>query len=78
MIASFARTQQAGDAAEDAALQKMLPERTDSNIHFLRQFIKGDLFHCIICNKRYTPDNKPRVLFCGDCLCDHCVNLSSF
>lgn len=48
----------------------------------LEQFlIKGDLRRCVICNSEYsdndpvtnTGGNLPRVLYCGDCLCENCI-----
>jgi len=43
--------------------------------------IKGDLHRCVICNLEYTEcdptsgngSNLPRVLYCGDCLCETCI-----
>jgi len=43
--------------------------------------IKGDLRNCVLCNSKYTEGspsqgiaaNLPRVLFCGDSLCEHCI-----
>ena len=36
--------------------------------------IKGDIFHCAICNSQYTKlSNLPRVLYCGDCFCEKCI-----
>ena len=46
--------------------------------HFL---IKGDPRRCILCNSEYTENdpatgnggNLPRVLYCGDCICETCI-----
>ena len=43
--------------------------------------IKGDLRRCVLCNSKFSiPDadrgiagNLPRVLFCGDSVCEHCI-----
>lgn len=44
--------------------------------------IKGDLRRCVICNEKYVysdddklslQNNLPRVLYCGDCLCEECI-----
>jgi|694.fasta_scaffold80157_2 hypothetical protein len=44
--------------------------------------IKGDLRRCVICNEKYAysddeklslKNNLPRVLYCGDCLCEECI-----
>ncbi len=43
--------------------------------------IRGDLRRCVICSSEYTDcdpvsgngGNLPRVLFCGDCICEACI-----
>ena len=43
--------------------------------------IKGDLRNCVLCNSTFTEGdqeknilpNLPRVLFCGDSLCENCI-----
>ena len=43
--------------------------------------IRGDLRRCVLCNSKYhEPDpekgiagNLPRVLYCGDCICEQCI-----
>lgn len=41
--------------------------------------IRGDLRHCVLCNSEFTDTdsgpatNLPRVLYCGDCLCENCI-----
>jgi hypothetical protein len=43
----------------------------------LLHFIHGDLYHCAVCSSRFEePSNLPRVLFCGDCLCERCLRSS--
>jgi len=40
-------------------------------------FIHGDLYHCAVCSSKFEePGNLPRVLFCGDCLCERCLRSS--
>jgi len=46
--------------------------------HYL---IKGDLRRCVICNEKFecaedetAASNLPRVLYCGDCLCEQCIS----
>ena len=50
------------------------------NLRNLEKFlIKGDLRKCVICNSEYTnatsitQGNLPRVLYCGDSLCEGCI-----
>ena len=45
--------------------------------HFL---IQGDIRRCVICNSEYADvdingngGNLPRVLYCGDCICEACI-----
>ena len=43
--------------------------------------IRGDLRRCVLCNSKYqepdpekgTAGNLPRVLYCGDCICEQCI-----
>ena len=43
--------------------------------------IRGDLRRCVICNIEYKDvdlsagngSNLPRVLYCGDCICENCI-----
>ena len=43
--------------------------------------IRGDLRNCVLCNSKYSegdPErgvaaNLPRVLYCGDSLCENCI-----
>lgn len=42
--------------------------------------IQGDLRRCVCCNAQYTTGvkegtkaNLPRVLFCGDVICEQCI-----
>lgn len=45
-----------------------------TNLKHLMNFIHGDLYHCAICSSKFDPTtNLPRVLFCGDCLCERCL-----
>ena len=52
------------------------------NLKNLETFlIKGDLRRCVICNLEYSDNdpisgsagNLPRVLYCGDCMCENCI-----
>lgn len=37
-------------------------------------YIHGDLYHCAVCSSKFEEDNNlPRVLFCGDSLCEQCI-----
>jgi len=45
-----------------------------TNLKHLLNFIHGDIYHCAICSSKFEePNNLPRVLFCGDCLCEKCL-----
>eukprot|EP00347_Sterkiella_histriomuscorum_P007453 403348858 len=45
-----------------------------TNLLHLVNYIHGDLYHCAICSSKFEETtNLPRVLFCGDCLCDQCI-----
>lgn len=45
-----------------------------TNLKQLVSFIQGDLYHCAVCSSKFEePSNLPRVLFCGDCLCERCI-----
>ena len=43
--------------------------------------IRGDLRNCVLCNSKYSegdpskgiPANLPRMLYCGDSLCEQCI-----
>jgi hypothetical protein len=48
-------------------------EQQDS-IKKLQGVIKSDLYHCPICNSKYSNLNKPKVLYCGDCFCEVCLS----
>ena len=48
-----------------------------TNLKHLASFIHGDLYHCAICSSKFEePANLPRVLYCGDCLCEKCIRQS--
>lgn len=48
-----------------------------TNLKQLLNFIHGDLYHCAVCSSKFEePSNLPRVLFCGDCLCERCLRSS--
>ena len=48
-----------------------------TNLKQLLNFIQGDLYHCAVCSSKFEePSNLPRVLFCGDCLCERCLRSS--
>lgn len=48
-----------------------------TNLKQLVNFIHGDIYHCAICSSKFEePTNLPRVLFCGDCLCERCIRSS--
>lgn len=52
-------------------------EKQSSNLRHLVNYIHGDLYHCAICSSKFEePNNLPRVLFCGDCLCEKCISQS--
>jgi hypothetical protein len=45
-----------------------------TNLKHLVNYIHGDIYHCAICSSKFEePNNMPRVLFCGDCLCEKCI-----
>jgi hypothetical protein len=40
----------------------------------LKQMVKGDMVNCPICNLPYQEwCNQPRILFCGDTICEDCA-----
>ena len=54
-----------------------IPQFTSTNLKKLVNFIHGDIYHCAICSTKFEePNNLPRVLFCGDCLCEKCLRQS--
>ena len=63
-----------------ADFEPVSQSKHESNIRILQQFfIRGDLRKCVICNADYqnptstNQGNLPRVLYCGDCLCEGCI-----
>ncbi|CDW85013.1 UNKNOWN [Stylonychia lemnae] len=58
-------------------LQSQNYKPQQANLRHLVNYIHGDLYHCAICSSKFEePDNLPRVLFCGDCLCEKCIRES--
>lgn len=54
-----------------------IPQLKPTNLRQLAAFIHGDIYHCAICSTKFEePANLPRVLFCGDCLCERCIRSS--
>lgn len=48
-----------------------------TNLKQLVNFIQGDMLHCMVCSSKFEePHNMPRVLFCGDSLCEKCLRQS--
>ena len=52
------------------------------NLQKLETFlVGGDLRRCVICSSEYQDNdpvtgnagNLPRVLYCGDCMCENCI-----
>lgn len=35
----------------------------------------GGMTKCVICSSDFTDSNLPRVLFCGDCICEGCIKI---
>jgi NAD-dependent DNA ligase len=58
---------------KDDELEEVIPS---TNLRNLANYIKGDISHCTICSSKFSENNKPRVLFCGDCLCEDCIKRS--
>jgi hypothetical protein len=66
----------------DQECEEPLPQAVlGGSLKNLEQYlIKGDLRRCVICNASYEDmdsngngGNLPRVLYCGDCICETCI-----
>jgi hypothetical protein len=65
---------------EDSAKEPMSPQIGGTLKNLEDYLIKGDLRRCVICNEKFRNSNEqgdkgnlPRVLYCGDCLCEQCI-----
>jgi hypothetical protein len=57
---------------EISKIQSNLANKT--GLRKLHSLIKGDMLHCAICNAKFVETfNLPKVLYCGDCLCEKCI-----
>ena len=69
------------DEDYESFLEPQAPQIGGSLKNLENYLIKGDLRNCVLCNTKYSePDpaagiagNLPRVLFCGDSLCESCI-----
>ena len=73
---------QFNDEEYDSFLDEPKAPEIGGSLKNLENFlIKGDLRNCVLCNSTYTEGdphrgiapNLPRVLYCGDSLCEGCI-----
>ena len=65
----------------ESFLEPQAPQIGGSLKNLENYLIKGDLRNCVLCNSKYTEGdtsagiqaNLPRVLYCGDSLCESCI-----
>lgn len=70
-------TPAAQDSSFEGAEYLEMPASVKQHATSLKKFarlIHGDLLHCVVCSSKFDENgNLPRVLFCGDCLCERCL-----
>lgn len=58
-------------------IQSLNPLARAASLDHIVNLIHGDIYHCTICSSKFEEGkNPPRVLFCGDCLCENCLRAS--
>lgn len=69
------------DEEYESFFEPMAPQIGGSLKNLENYLIKGDLRNCVLCNSKYSKGdlkrgqaaNLPRVLYCGDSLCESCI-----
>ena len=69
------------DEEYDSFFEPQAPQIGGSLKNLENFLIKGDLRNCVLCNSKYSEgdpscgqsSNLPRVLYCGDSLCESCI-----
>ena len=61
--------------------EPMRPQLGGSLYNLGENLLKGDITICVLCDQHFecselepAKENLPRVLYCGDCICEHCIS----
>ena len=57
----------------DSFMEPQAPRFGGSLKNLEDYLIKGDLRNCVLCNSKFSEKNVPRMLYCGDSLCEQCI-----